>query len=297
MKKALVVLLSMLTFQALCQEKSTSPSPLFRVSSISAGVGNLTTFYQDVDFGQLKNITVNSKNFYKENLDGYESQYYNDGNSTTVYLNLGLMPYSKKIGQYNDLQEVEIGLLFNSGFRRSFTYMNENEYPLDNINFHGVEFTADSVTNSSIYYDEFVNDLSLSLAWLFKTNPQKRISVFGGIESNVGFSVFSRVQKDIFSDTLLLIKSDGYISSYKSYPGKKTDYGFYLEEELENRMIFRAAVPVGISLRLSKKHSLFKQTSLFARGKFGFEFQSISNKYHYTNPLLAFSTGIKVTIN
>lgn len=310
-KTALIVSLIFISGWIFAQEKPAK-QPCFRVSSFSSslGFGGALTSNTNEDYYFLKNAVENPDLFV--DITGMENQgssgswgysgmgmgsgmYYTSGGSGNgnVLFNLGLTPYSKKLGKYRENRELRFSVGGSIGSRNNFYYYDHNSFVIDT--FQSVSGSnivyADSVINKHYGYTLEFSEINFGASYLFKTDVKRTVSFYAGVGANYGIALRSTVSfnEDAFryvdyynefqqpSDDEFHYAGDNYSSSYS---GSSTN--------LTSPMQFaRVFIPFGLNINLSKKpDSFFSHVSLYTELNPGVEFQFLSSEKTYANPYM-----------
>jgi hypothetical protein len=293
-------------------QEGKTKQPIFKVTSFSSSMGfaGAITSNTDADYYGLQKAVENPDLFVDvTGFDNSGSYYYGgigmyggyyggyssgSGNGSFVF-NLGLTPYSKKLGKYRNNRELRISVGSNFGIRNTFSFTDNNSFVIDtlkSINGNGFVY-ADSVINTNYYYSLEFTNISFGLSYIFKTNMERRVHLYAGIGVNYAIALKSVV--DVSVDTY---KSVNYYNQNES-PSTDDPYWYYGDyngtynssystTNLTNPMQFvRFYIPVGLSLLLSKKESsFFNHVNLYTELNPGVELQIIGLDKTYANPYI-----------
>lgn len=315
MKKALILLsLVMLAGFANAQVEN-SKHPLLKVTSFSSSMGfsGALTSNTDDDYYSLQGAVSNpdlfvdvtgfSKDGSTWNSNGM--QYYGPGGfsyggsfSGSLLFNLGLNPYSKKLGKYRENRELRFSAGGNIGVRNTFNYYDNNTFVIDtfqSVNGNGVVY-ADSSINNNYYYELNFTEINFGFSYLFKTDVNRTVHFYTGVGINYGIAI-----KSIASVSQYTYRSVYYYNEFDkpsedetAFYGNINNNGYsdsYSTTNLKNPMQFvRAYLPIGISIRLSKKAtSFFNHVNLYTELNPGVEVQLLSPDKTYVNPYIGFA--------
>jgi hypothetical protein len=226
-----------------------------------------------------------------------ESRYnYGFGGNGSGKFYLGLTPYSKKKGGYNNNQELRFSLGTSFGARRIFNYYQVNNTRIDtfaSVSNNNIVYADSSVYNRYLYAEEFY-DISLGAAYLFKTDTERRFHFYTGVGFEVGFSIRSSVRLEQYTEESII-----YYDPSNPPSDEEPDnfyFGFYDNEpagttqtfrtNMEGGLTFlRTYIPFGINFRIARKpQSFFNKVFLFSEVGPGLEFQFVANEGTYVNP-------------
>jgi hypothetical protein len=211
-------------------------------------------------------------------------------------VNLGLTPYSKKLGKYNDKRELRLSLGANFGSRNSFTYYDHNTFVIDTFQSAttGEVIYADSSIRKYYFYALDFTEINFGASYLFKTDVNRTFHFYAGIGANYGITLREEVNMDenayrsvYYYNQFNKPSEDDYVAY-----GDQADFtANSFSTGLTGPMHFvRAYIPLGVSLRLSKKPaSFFNDVNLYSEWNPGIELQMLSGEETYANPYVGFA--------
>lgn len=311
MNKMLFLIAFVLLFNFTQAQNESSKTARFKVSSFSSSLGfaGAMTSNTNADYYSLKDA-VNDPDLFVD-ISGFKSQnsyFYGSmgiyggtygssdlgGGNGSIVFNLGLTPYSKKLGKYRENRELRISIGSNFGSRNTFNYSNNSYTPIDtlqSVNGSNVVY-ADSNIYQNYNYSLDFTDINFGFSYIFKTDVKRRVHFYAGFGVNYGIALRSTV--NIYQNEYRSVyyydqsnpptdNDDNYLNGYYD----SNDYTYeYSSTNLKNPMQFiRAYIPVGLSLRLSNKEkSFFNHVNLYTEMNPGVEIQVIPNDKTYANP-------------
>jgi hypothetical protein len=314
MKNALVFLSLLLCIGIANAQDATTKHPCFKTTSFTASIGlpgamtsNTLSDYYDLkgaveDPSLFVDLTGFSKTEHEWSSNGMqfspEGMSYFGTFSGSLAVNLGLTPYSKKLGKYRDNRELRITIGGNTGVRNTFNYYDNNTFVVDTFqSVSGNELVyADSSIYTNYYYELVFTEMNIGLSYLFKTDVNRRVHFYAGAGFNYGISLKSSVSRHEYID-----RSIYYYNQYNKpsedeagFYGIVDDHGYsdsFAETKLKSTMQFvRVYIPFGLSLRLSKKpQSFFNHVDLYTEFDPGVEFQIVGSGLSYVNPYFGFA--------
>ena len=216
----------------------------------------------------------------------------------SIILEMGLNPWSKKMGNYNKKRELAISLFY-SGSDLANRYSQEFLTTAgDTFSFNGVSYQTDTVSRIQKSYVEKANVLGVGVQYLFRSDPEKRFSVFAGIGIDAAYALTARIRETYTKDSALVLS----LSSDKSdYIGdREFDNGNFLGNEetkttvnAKTTMFASVYVPFGIDFKLCKKKDIWNQFSLFLKGNVGLETAMVVGSKTHFNPYMGAAIGLK----
>jgi hypothetical protein len=266
------------------------------------------TFSQDLQNDVTKKnngLTVSSYslNMKPMNINNYVSDFYNlikrihpfevpsdlsSKDYTFLVSNARLFNYNIELGlSSKPNREFLIGISYISGDRTNFNLTKKTIKRFDTIDVQGITIYADSFTYSNYNYSEYIDELGLVLANIYKSDQNKKLSVFAGYGINISYSFSSYLSTDMVHDTIYRLSNDidpnEYLNNYKpdhmAYQtagggGGKTDPNFFI----------RAYIPLGFNWNISKENDFWKHINILFLAQFGLEFRRISSEISYFRP-------------
>jgi hypothetical protein len=310
MKKAILFISLALFIEYLNAQEVKSKQPCFKVTSFSSTIGfaGAMTSNTESDYYGLKGAVENpdlfvdvtgfsSNNNYYDHGSSHDYSYDGNGGSGngSFVFNLGLTPYSKKLGKYRDNRELRFSVGSNFGSRNTFNYYDNISFVIDtlqSISGGGGNVYADSNINNYYTYTLNFSSINFGLSYLFKTDVKRRVHFYAGVGVNYDIALKSTV--DVDHDTY---KSVIYYNENQNPPGDDDTYyyngynnGSYSynssSTNLTKPMQFvRFYIPTGLKFRLSNKPtSFFNNVDLYTEMNPGVELQIIGDDKTYANP-------------
>jgi len=272
MKKILITVLVLYVYFSNVEAQNTDKKCNFRISGfgIEGSVNELHskpyTFDEFIDaYGdQLFIKPIDSLNYEGSPLYGQ------------TYAKAGVFLSFSPVTQKHIIQhEFQIGLNYMSHPTAYFGDYITIKYSEDTlVNDPYLFLTKDSTYQILASYYQENKEISLSALYLFKTNTVKRISAFAGLGLEVGRAITSYLRE---------YQSYGYNLKYFSkisYPGiySKTDEIWaspgifnYETTKIANSTYLRTTIPLGVSMRFSKKDNFFGKMSLNFNARLGLD--------------------------
>jgi hypothetical protein len=315
MKKTTVFLLSFFLIAAFtsAQEKTTK-TPCLRVSSFSSSLGfsGALTSNTTSDYYTLKNAAENPDLFiditgFSETGPGwgYNGVYFNgmsgfaysgggSGNGNLMF-NLGLTPYSKKLGKYRENREIRLSIGGSLGTRNNFYYYDNNTFVIDTLQSINDDNTvyADSSIQKHYNYALDFSEINFGFSYIFKTDVNRTVHFYTGAGFNFGITLMSDVSvyEDVYRNVYYYNENDKPSEDDVWYYNTTNSNGytyFSSKTNLKNPMMFaRIYIPLGLEVRLCKKStSFFSHVDLYTELNPGVEFQILSGAKTYANPYI-----------
>ena len=225
----------------------------------------------------------------------YSDMYYTGGSGNgSLLFNLGLTPYSKKLGKYRENRELRFSLGGNLGTRNNFYYYDNTTFVIDtfqSVNGSSLVYADSSISKHYSYTLDF-SEVNFGFSYLFKTDVNRRVHFYTGVGANYGIALRSSVSfyEDIHRSVYYYNENDKpsedeaayyYDDNYTySYSSSTTN----LKDPMQFARIY---IPLGISLNISKKPaSIFSHVDLYTDLNPGVEFQFLGGEKTYANPYI-----------
>ena len=267
-----------------------------KISGISVDMGSFnyrTIHKEDKDFDPMKdnNCSFNIGH-------GNSMMYGNNGNSNSrkeLTFEIGFNPYSKKLGEYNKRQEFAIGFFYSGS-----DLANENTEKFsstvgDTFSFHQVLYQTDTMVRSRSEYRESANVLGVSAKYLFKTDPEKRFSLFTGVGLKLACTITSRVYKYASEDMAVAINYYNTKPNFSLFDDATHIAGgeTWYRGKSDATLFTSVFAPFGVNMRLCKKKEIWNQMNIFMQGVVGLELESQIKGSTHLNPFMGCSMGFK----
>jgi len=155
---------------------------------------------------------------------------------------------------------LRIGLTYRSGDLLAGNAWRTDRYTFDTLSSSGgAEYTVDSVFNNNYRMNYSSQQLHLDISVLFRTSPERKASLFGGIGITSGVGLNSRTDINYAQDVSTVV-------NYPSYQEWQGNLGFNVgqNETNKNEMAygFSAYVPMGLDIRLGNRNEFWKRIHL-----------------------------------
>jgi hypothetical protein len=212
-------------------------------------------------------------------------------------IQIGFYPYSKKLGAYDKSREMIIGLFYSGSDlrdRNSLTFTDRAGATFtNNSNF----YQTDTISRTHKTFREKANVLGLSFQYLYKTDPERRISLFAGYGVKAGYALNARYFREYRKDSVAVINFAGANPKNLNFA---TGLPLGVEElstssTANTTFVTSVFIPIGINYRLSKTRDIWNQMSLFYEGSFGLESQIVVARRAHFAPYMGSSIGFKFT--
>lgn len=268
----------------------------FNISSfnISLGSSRASVSSSISDYYSLKEMVENPEVFIDPNdfSENYYGQNFTDAFSTKIQI--GITPYSKNKGAVNMNREIRIGVGMNSGTRRSFAFIESETMVVDtfySVNGNPNIYQEVHTSNEYSYYEKYT-ELNFNLAYLFKTDVQKRVHFYAGLAAEYGITLQSYISVYHYETTATNYShSENNPIGFYSYSENCCLEGQSDQTKLINPTHFiRTYFPIGINFRFSNNNAFFKHLNIYSEISPGIEYQIAPNKFSYINPYLGLAT-------
>ncbi len=188
------------------------------------------------------------------------------GVGNTWSANIGMRFYHKEDEAYRKNPLLRVGIQFQQAPVFSQHYSATKRVPFDTITSSqtGTQTYIDSVFIDNYHISYAQKRVMLDASLIFRTKPEARWHIFGGVGMQLGMAFRSNTLlqyntfKGVSSSKTTMFNIDNWqMLSFESRNSKT--------EKVANASSVAGGIyiPLGISFRLSKKHYLFKMTSLF----------------------------------
>lgn len=264
-----------------------------RLADASLQVGNMLT---PVSLGHLSefNIIAPQSTLLMQNLTGFSAS-----NSPATYVHnyftaaLGIQFLNKEKQAYKSNPLLRLGISYNDG---THLYNGYSRYS------HGIVDTLISQQTGQMYFIDSTHtesygmtlssqQLRLDASLIFRTNPEARWSIYGGIGFNFGAAFNTSV--DISYNSFRYTNNQlgySYASNYSSDSSRH-------EHFTNSTRILGGSVylPMGVDFRIGKNKPFWKQTHLFYELKPSLNLVAIQHGSTLLNGVFQHGLGVRVT--
>lgn len=299
MKKTFACLVVLVSFLSMVAQP-IKPQPMKRMrvnhfylqsslfSALSA-TGSLNDFRVLAPESQL--LTNDFANFSQNGSSTY-------GFNSGLTVLMGIQFSDKEKTRYKPNPMLRLGVSFFSDSQLGSSFSNNIRTPFDTLLSAqtGDMYLVDSIQSNYYNMNYWSQQLRFDGSFIFRTNPEARLSLFTGIGVTAGLSIMAMT--DVYSSTVFRIETelqDGSASSIQTDNENNT----YATESFRNATNFGASayVPMGIDFRLGKKNEFLKRIFLNYEFRPGVNVTSIPELGAYTNVLTQHNFGIRVSWN
>ena len=264
----------------------------FKVSSFNISLGTSRALLSSSisDYNNLKGMVEDPEIFIDPN--DFSENYFNQNlsNAFSTKIQIGITPYSQKKGVLNKNREIRIGIGMNSGTRRSFSFIETETIVIDT--FYSVNgnpnIYKESYSSTDYTYSEKYTELNFNIAYLFKTDVEKRAYFYAGLGAEYGITLQSYISLNHVKTTATIYNpTETYPYGNDSFSGSIYLDGRSNQTNLISPTHFiRAHFPIGINFRISNNNAFFKHLNIYSEISPGIEYQMASNNFSYINPYL-----------
>jgi hypothetical protein len=277
-------------------QQSGSKKACFKLASlsISSDMNDFPTRnHRDKGFG-MGQPSKGMNNMFSGNTDFMKGHHAGDMNSRKqLNLEMGFNPYSKKLDDYNKQRELDIGLTYSGSNLKDKNSNKFTSTPGDTFSHNSALYQTDTIKRTHQIYHEEASVLGISAQYLYKTNPDKKISLFTGYGINVGYALTARIYKKYSSDSVLVVTPYNIPANANDF-SNGAQLGSEIQKTIGNAQptfLTSVFVPIGLNFRLSKTKEIWNQMNLFAKADVGLEAEiAVSRRTHFL-PYMGSSLG------
>jgi len=212
-----------------------------------------------------------------------------------IMLGIGMNPYSKKLGAYNKKRELYIGLYYSGSDLANHHSIRTETIPGDTFSFNTVRYQTDTLIRSQRIFVEKANVIGVNVQYLFKTDPEKRISLFTGFGIGAAYAVSTRIHETFIKDTAVVLGVYG-TNTFASDFDRGTFVGgqeVRVRKTADPTLFASIAIPFGVNFRLAKNKDIWNQMNLFMRGDMGLQEQIVIGGHSHLNPYMGCNMGFR----
>jgi len=293
MKTSILLFLTLMSFSVLGQDLKTDitkKSNCLKITSYNMSVRPLFTSGDADKFSDLKRLFLEKDPTVKMPSENYSMKL--PGTSLFNFnIELGLTSASKPN------RELLVGISYMSGDQRSFEFNKSSHIRTDTLHVMDYTFYVDSTYHSSLKYTENVQEMGINISYIYKTAQDRKFSLFAGYGINAGYSTYSRLVYTAEQDSNqeLVLQNDPNKNNHYNNNDNISKESSEKYFDSDPSFFFRAYIPFGFNLKLSKKNPFWNHVSLLVNCQFGLVYRNISNDISYTRVYFSFpGVGLKV---
>ena len=296
------------------QDKKSGANKKFEIQDISFQAGFFLEQGLTPTTSDFKELAPQS-DVLNENFSGYKSYpsyySYNGGNSMNVNtmspgnrmspmasVLLGIK-INKKEGEYKFNRLLRVGLAYyaNTGMTSGLYKSERTTMDIFTSAQTGQTVFLDSVSLKTLNMNYFSQQLRLDGSMIFRTDPEKRWSIYTGFGITLGMSF--NATTDIYSMKSNWLESRLMSENIdESGPYHKNNEDM-VKESFRNKSNFGASafIPIGIDHRLGKKRDIWKHLHIFAELRPGISINAIPELSTFTSGSIQNTFGVKYSLN
>lgn len=259
------------------------------VTSAMLQTGMSNTLQSPSTLDDFKKIAPNSS-ILGQDFSAYTNRWGGQANSVQFFNAMVGISFKDKAN--NSLKSnplLRLGISYYSGSGMSNGYGYELTKPYDTLisSQTGSSIYIDSVYSENVTMDYKYQQVRFDGSIIFRTKPEERWSLYGGVGFSFGASINSQ--------TSISISSSATVSSEFQGPNGIINNNF-VNETYRNKTNFGASVylPLGIDFRIGKKREFWKQIHMFYELRPGVNTLSIPELGKMTSATLQQGLGIKI---
>jgi hypothetical protein len=307
MKKLMLFLFVSMVFalnsQSQNDQKARDKQGCFKLASLSISSG--VNDYRGMDQGHGdKNFNIGQASNGHNNMHSGNNDFmmgHKNGNITTsrqLNLEIGFNPYSKKLGDYNKERELSFGLYYSGSDLSNRNSTKFTIVPGDTFSHNSAIYQTDTIKRTHHISREEASVLGISAQYLYKTNPDKRFSLFAGYGINIGYALNARIYKRYTRDSSLVLMPYNAQASANDFNNGTLLGSVEQKSSRDARTTFLTSVyiPFGVNFRLSKSKEIWDQMNLFAKADVGMEAETVVNRRPHFLPYMGCSLGFKFDV-
>lgn len=269
--KTMIVLMYWLLVSSFILKAGNSDSTRcnMKITEAQLSVGGSTFREFPITINDFRQLAPQSE-FLKNDLSGFShfSNYYYGAYSGTGIISgaIGINFFDKETGSYNVNPQIRIGFVFLNPISFSLNLNKTESAPYDTLTSSqtGQSFIVDSIHTKSynMHYD--AEQIRLSFSLIYRTNPARLASIYGGIGVTAGCS--------FYENTTIYYNEDHSVSSPYYYnnnnPGNYySDNGKMEKFYNKSTLGFSIFLPVGLDLALGTQSRFWKRLHVFGEVK------------------------------
>jgi hypothetical protein len=270
------------------QENASDEQSSIAITDVFLQLGSFTERTAGGSLENFRKLAPQSQ-MLSEDLSDFSGSGGTTYNGNTLFsISLGLQFQDEEKNKRKGNPLLRLGLTYLGGSAISSNIYKNERFPIDTLvsTQTGQIYVVDSVSDES-YFMEYISDqIRLDAALIFRTNPEARWSLYGGV--GIAFGVSLNARTEIYYNNFLF--DDDY------HGRENSRYGTYQSERFNNEMNFglMTYIPLGVDFRLGKNKEFWKRTHLYYEVSPGINFTTIPELKTFANPSIRNGLGLRV---
>ncbi|MFN6947148.1 MAG: hypothetical protein ACK4ND_19575 [Cytophagaceae bacterium] len=295
MKKTIILFAGLLLMhQSSMAQDEPSNAKRIKISDVYLQVGAHGDRNHAANIGDFQRILPQSS-LLQRDYDGYHSSWGHYYSSTGAFsMLLGFQFRDKNGDAYRSNPRLRLGLKYFSGTSLYSSYRRQDRFHVDNLVSEntGQIYPIDSVVNSSLQMRLISEQIHLDASMLFSTNPENRVTLFGGLGFTGGASIVANAEIDYFETSQLTNEGGGgRMVFFRHYHDGE---GVHENHRTSTLWGASAYVPLGIDVRLGKTREFWKLLHVYYEARPSLNFTFIPELAARTSAVMQHSVGIRV---
>ncbi len=271
--------------------KGTAQGESVKVSNIIVTYGTSNVNYDRMSVDDFLKLAPEGMDYVFDHEDMNEDYFGGRASSESFTALLGLR-FKDENGQgYSTNPTLRIGVSYHRYSDLQMQLYNSETYVIDTLvsNQTGEEFPVDSTYYKNVYADYSTQQVRLDASMIYRTKPEARLSLYGGIGFSAGISFGNETNVNRNETANWTNPEINAPSNYES----KGERGVFSNEE---GYIFSGYIPLGIDYRLAKEHPLWSNISVICEMRPSLELIDIPELKTYVDGDFQVQFGFRMNV-
>lgn len=276
------------------QEGDEKALPFVKITDVFVNLGSTSEKTNDGDFDDFKTLAPNSQLL----LNKFETYLPSDGNYSSNgfrSLSLGMKFRNKDGSAYLPNPLLRIGIKYFGSTNLGYTLHKESRNRIDTLTSSGSSEVVylDSVKTSQLWMEHNSEQIRFDASIIFRTNPEARWSIYGGIGLSAGLSFMAQTHISKHNFNSVEFHYQGETAETKTEHGEHDNFD---HETFTNKSGFGASIhlPMGLDFRLGKESKFWKMIHLYYEIQPAVNMVNIPELETYTNTKINHGFGLRV---
>lgn len=288
--QCLLLVLAILFFSSttFAQKGEVDQTSSISLTDVFIQIGSFTERSNDVSLTDFRSLAPQSEILKDDFSDFSRLGGTTYTGSTALSISLGIQFNNKERSSRKANPLLRIGLTYLSGSSLTTNFFKSESFPIDTLvsASTGQVYYVDSLSSEN-YNMEYVSEqIRLDAALIYRTNPEARWSLYGGVGLAAGVSLSAHTE----------IYFTNFILDDDFRGGGNSRDGSFKSERIDNDMNFGflTYIPLGIDFRLGNNKEFWKRTHLFYEVSPGINFTTIPELNTIANASIRNGLGLRV---
>jgi len=269
-----------------------------KVQDVYLSTGSVAGFSQTGTLSDFMQLAPESR-LLQNNLDGFSQTGEDFTGGSGMFSELLGFQFKDQNQSYNSNPQLRVGFSYTSGSILTDYLWKDMRQPYDTLTSSqtGQIYLVDTITQESYDLNYQTDQVHLEASLIYRTKPEARWSLYGGLGFTAGVSINSFTTVDYYKSSGTSLHNADPSTYY--YPVYYSSSGTYQTETHRNKTntALSVFVPIGVDFRIARKNDFWKRMHLFYEMRPGLLFTFIPETRTVKEAFFQSVFGLRVEIH